>query len=361
MSAQMNESNIQDTIRFMDEIRQQPGVLKDFIKLAYQETEQEKALEEILKDRKNPHIVLTGMGSSLYACYIVRNILQSKGIHVSVFESFELQMAAPDFFTADTVVIAVSQSGESLEVLELLEKLPKQVPIIGVTNYPNSRLYRNTKLSFGIYAGTEYLTSTKSYTNTLAAMLVLAYRLAGYGEEAHAELRSNMELCSQKMEELINDENLGKAVAGFISDINFLVCVGSNFSYVSASHSEVIAEEAGRFHASRFTPAQFVHGPIELIERGFGAVVYDFDRQYSDKCDVVRENILHYGGKVLLVTNRTDVQKQDNQLVCVIDHKDIATAVLLEIMPLELAIESLRKMRGDDAGHLTRVVKRIAK
>ena len=359
MFAKQNEKDKPGTLTFMDEVRQQPVVLRQFIDQAYSEKELQHTLEKLLRDKKHPYIIFTGMGSSLFACYIAMKFLQRKGIQALTVEALELQKKPESFFSEDMVVVAVSQSGESPEVIDLLKTLPPKVMAIAVTNYPKSQLYRMTKLSFQIYAGTEYFTSTKTYTNTLAAMLLLAYRIAGCSEEECEQLRSQMEQCSIKMEKMIEDENLGKEVAAFISDIKFLICIGSGYSYTSACHSEIVAEEAGKFYSSRYTPAQFIHGPIELIQPGFGTIIYDFDAQYHAKCDDVRANVLRYGGKVLLITNRSDVAQQENQMVCVIEHEDPITSILLEIIPLELGIDSLCKERGVATGHLSRVVKRI--
>lgn len=362
MTNQENTGNLvsPDTIAFMDEVREQPVALVRFTEQAFRETELEERLEKILKERENPHIVLTGMGSSLFACYMTVKFLRKKGIQATAMESMELLNMRASFFSEDTVIVAVSQSGESPEVLKLLQELPEDIPVISVTNYPKSHLYGATGLHFGIYAGTEYLTSTKTYTNTIAAMLLLAHRIAGCGMAEIEKLCRQLETCSTLMEKIIGEEHLGDKIADFLSDITFLICVGGGYSYTTACHSEIVAEEAGKFYSSRYTPAQFIHGPIELISPGFGAIVYDFEMDYSAKCDEVRENILHYGGKVLCITNRKDMEPRENQMVYVIDHEDPATAMLLEIMPLELGIDSLCRKRGTAAGHLSRGVKRIA-
>lgn len=346
-------------ISFMDEIREQPDALRRFVEYAFGEEELQHALDRLVKPRKNLHVVLTGMGSSLFVCYIAMKFLRDRGILASVVESYELQKMEEQFFSDGIIVIAVSQSGESPEVLELIKKMPKEVPVIGVSNYFNSHLCENVAVTGGIYAGMEYRTSTKSYTNSLAAMILLAHRILGYSGEEFLSLSRRLEQCADKMEGLIGNEKIGKDIAEFICDIEFLIFIGSGYSYTTASHSEIVAEEAGKFHSSRFTPAQFIHGPIELIGEKFGVVVYDFDRHYSSKCDCVRENVLKYGGKVMLITNRVDVEMQENQMVCVVEHEDPVTATLLEIIPLELGINSLCENRGVAAGCLTRVVKRM--
>lgn len=63
------------SVSFMDEIRQQPVVLREFIERAFGERELRRSLAELMRDRQNPHIILTGMGSSLFACYITMKFL----------------------------------------------------------------------------------------------------------------------------------------------------------------------------------------------------------------------------------------------------------------------------------------------
>jgi len=346
-------------VTFLDEVRQQPAALQRFIEEAFAETALQEKIAALMCEKTNPQIVLTGMGSSLFACYITQKVLRDHGISACCIESYELQAMPMTFFREDRIIVAVSQSGESPEVLELKQTLPASVPLIVVTNYFNSTLYTMSDLAAGMYAGTEYRTSTKSYTNSLAAMLLLGYRLSGCESDEIEGLKARMQQCVAKMQTLIAEAQLGKSIADFISDIAFLIFVGSGYSYTTASHSEVVAEEAGKFHSSRYTPAQFIHGPIELIYDGLGTVVYDFDRAYSDKCDSVRESVLTYGGKVLLITNRTDVEPRPNQMICRIDHEDPETAILLEVLPLELGIDALCSARGVKTGQLSRVVKRM--
>lgn len=347
-------------VTFRDEMCQQPKVLRRFVKEAFAEEGFAKALTALMKGKENPHVVFTGMGSSLFVCYIAMNILLDRGIMASAIESYELNAKDNSFFKENMILVAVSQSGESPEVIELLEKLPKTVPVIGITNYPKSRLYTMAPMAGQIYAGTEYLTSTKSYTNSVAALLLLAYRMAGYSQEEIRSLCDRMAACADKMEKILEREEDGDKLAAFMKDIQFLVFVASGHSYTTACHSELVAEEAGKFHSSCFTPAQFIHGPIELIYQNFGTVVYDFDGKYSGKCDDVRASVLAYGGKVLVITNREDIQDHENQMVYYIDHKDPETALLLDVLPLELAVDSLCKSRGEAAGNITRVVKRMA-
>ena len=356
----MESNNSRIKITFREEMLEQPEALQRFAGQAFNEIELDECLRKLVGTKKDPRIVLTGMGSSLFVAYIAMNILSDRGITATCVESYELQKKDERFFSNDTIVVAVSQSGESPEVLELLKTLPSGVPVIGVTNYKKSRLYNESDAACEIYAGVEYLTSTKSYTNSVAAMILLAYRLSGRSPEEVASLGKKMTECATKMKKMITNTNDGDRIAEFIKDLKFLTFIGSGNSYTTACHSEIVAEEAGKFHASCFTPAQFIHGPIELIYEEFGAVIYDFDRKYSEKCDDVCKSVLKFGGKVLTVTNRSDIEESEQHMVYRIDPADSETSALLEVIPLELGIDSLCKMRGVATGKITRVVKRMA-
>lgn len=302
---------------FIDEIRLHPAALRDFVRQSREETVLEAQIDAMMAGISHPRFVFTGMGSSLFASEMAATYLRHRGCEVAAADSYELLRYDARFFTENTVVIAISQSGGSPEVLELLAQLPEHVHVIGVTNYPASALYQATEMTALIYAGPEYRTATKTYTNTLAAVMILANRLLGDRAE-NEKLWNAMLRCADTMEELLSREGLGAAVADFFTDATFVPFVGSGFSYTSACQSEIVTEEAAKLSCSRFTAAEFIHGPIELINEGMHVMIYDFDPLTRSKCDDVRGSVLSYGGKVLLVTNRTHVEAHPNQTVCLI-------------------------------------------
>jgi len=166
--------------------------------------------------------------------------------------------------------------------------------------------------------------------------------------------------CAGVMETLLADKSMAKNIAEFIIDIKFLLCVGSGYSYSTACHSEIVLEEAGKFYSSRYTPSQFIHGPIELIGEGFGIILFDFDPAAHMVCSEVCRNVLSYGGKVVYITNNSEIEPNKNLLVYPVPYADPFTSPLIEIIPVEMAINTLVLGRGQEPGKLSRVVKRIA-
>ena len=343
---------------FKNEMELQPQALRDFINSTDAGSIAPK-INDIIKKKKIDSFVFTGMGSSLYAGYLAVRYLRNKGFHAIAVESAELKPLANNLLNDKTLVIAVSQSGESTEVIELVDNLPIKENLIVVTNYIGSKLYEKSALIVNICAGIEYFTSTKTYTNTIAAVAYLGCLLSGAGIDELVGFKNAMLSCAEQMKTILAKNDLAENMADFIKDIKFFICVGSGYSYSTACHSEIVLEEAGKFYSSRYTPSQFIHGPIELIGEGFGVIVYDFDPAAHEKCSQVCGNVLNYGGKIVYITNNKEIKSGGNLFVCHIPHTDPYTAPLVEIIPLEMAVNSLVLGRGQEPGKLLRVPKRI--
>ncbi|MDL2229850.1 SIS domain-containing protein [Treponema sp. OttesenSCG-928-L16] len=344
---------------FRDEMNEQPMVLRNCVETLFEKQETTENLRYMLRNGKYHSFIFTGMGSSLYAGYIPVYYLRQKGIHAAAMETEELIQLKDSLFNSETLLVAVSQSGESPEVIDLISKFNKKNNFIAVTNYPKSRLNALSNFTVPICAGTEYYTSTKTYTNTLAVMNYLSFVLSGEFDKLES-LGAGIKETALEIEEILAQESLENDMADFLADIEFLICVGSGYSYTTASHSEVITEEAAKIYSSRYTPAQFIHGPIELIKRGFGVVLYDFNPLFHKRCTDVCSSVLRYGGKVLYITNNSEIKPEKNKYIRTVHADNPFISPLAEIIPLEAAIDTLVTRRGLETGKLSRVIKRMA-
>ncbi len=93
-----------------------------------------------------PTVVFTGMGSSLFAAYPAQAFLTSVGIRALVWETAELLHHHLRILKTDTLLVIVSQSGETVEVTRLLKHLPKRVGVLGVVNVESSTLGRRANV-----------------------------------------------------------------------------------------------------------------------------------------------------------------------------------------------------------------------
>ena len=347
---------------WMEEIQQQGEALRRYVgSELHARSAAEEALRAMVQERTFDRVLFTGMGSSLYACYVSAEILRRSGIFCECLESLEMEQSAFGLLDERTLVVAVSQSGESPETIELLRAIPERITKLAVTNYPASTLYRQGSISLQIHAGTEYMSSTKSFTNTLAAMVHLSCILVRAREERMERLAQGLMEAADAVDALVGDTETAARAGRFLADAVGTACVGGSYCYAAASHLELILEEVGKKYSSRYTPSQFIHGPIELIREGFCMIALEFgDANTLAKIRDAERATLEYGGKVLRITDG-DVG-EDTQRECTwrVRRLQAELTPIVAVVPVVMAVNAFSVASGGRPGVLTRVVKRMA-
>ena len=131
-----------------------------------------------LSSGKFQRVILTGMGSSYHASHSILLPLLNQGIPALLLETSELLHYAPTLCAPGSLLVVVSQSGRSAEVVRLLEQVQPGTTVIGVTNTADSPLARHAQVLLHLHAGDEFSVSCKTYLNTLAALVFLAELLS---------------------------------------------------------------------------------------------------------------------------------------------------------------------------------------
>src|SRR6266699_2386339 len=162
----------------MEEVMQQPVALAGVRKFYNSPGAIPHNTLRKLVTRWPPTVVFTGMGSSLFAAYPAQAYLTSLGIRTLVWETAELLHHHLKALRPDTLLVAVSQSGETVEVIRLLDRLPKKLGVVGLANVEASTLVRRANLSLPILAGTQTTVSTNTYTCAVGALMYLAFAIA---------------------------------------------------------------------------------------------------------------------------------------------------------------------------------------
>ncbi|WP_394958863.1 SIS domain-containing protein [Candidatus Allofournierella merdavium] len=124
-------------------------------------------------------VILSGMGSSLYAMDSVRSYLTGHGIPCLSFSSFELSRFQFGQLDEHTLLIAVSQSGNSAEVVELVEKARQVTTVVGIYNNEGSLLSQMADIKLPILANKEVSITSKTYEITMLILNVIAHSLTG--------------------------------------------------------------------------------------------------------------------------------------------------------------------------------------
>jgi glucosamine--fructose-6-phosphate aminotransferase (isomerizing) len=252
----------------LDEIRQQPGVLERTLRGALRAVED---LKRAVDTRRPRFIVLAARGTSDNAAQFGRYLLEvSTGIPVS--------LAAPSIFTLyeasldlrDALVVAISQSGESTDTNLVLERAREQGSLtVGITNEKDSSLAKLAEHVLLVQAGREKsVAATKTYTGQLLMVYLLAYALGA--RIRIDDLRHIPEWTSAAL-------RLEKEITGRAPRYRFMdhtVVVGRGLNYSNAFEFALKLMETCYVVAERFSSADFLHGPIAIVEQSFPVFLF---------------------------------------------------------------------------------------
>lgn len=248
------------------EIHEQPKVL---LTIAKNTTEIEKVAKEV---KKAYGTYLIACGSASYSCLLGTYLLShisKRHVNFSIGSEFNY---IQDFIKEKSLVIAVSQSGETIDVVEPVGNAKKKgAKIISLVNVLGSTLYRMADHPVLLSAGPEKaVCSTKALTAMFAHMVLLAYCLIDRKEEAEQILLDS----AREIESIIQRKDEIKALAKKIVNERHMFILGRGLSYPVALEATLKIKENTYIHAEGFAGGELKHGVIALIEKGTPVIVF---------------------------------------------------------------------------------------
>ncbi len=225
-----------------------------------------------LREGTIKRIVLTGMGASFHALHPLFLQLNEYGYTAVAIETSELVHSVPRWFEPETLIIAISQSGESAETIRLLEENRGRAAIIGVTNAADSALALRANASMFTVAGTEYSVSCKTYVTALMALHLLGGFLCGCdASQTRDELAQSIPAVASYLRNWKDHVFEMMAELGRVRDLFLL---GRGASLAAAGEGALIIKESVRLHAEGMSGAAFRHGPLEMVNPETFAAVF---------------------------------------------------------------------------------------
>jgi len=221
---------------------------------------------EIIKKAKG--VFLVGCGTALKACSVGEYFFAKAGkIHTNAVVASEF--ANFEYFLADqTLMIVVSQSGETADVLEAIKIAKRKgVKILALVNVASSTIAREADYVFNINAGVEKaVASTKATTAQMALLLLIAYAVDNRLDTGKQLLIDT----AGKIAEILNPRYLErvKSLASALSNRPNIFIIGKGYNYPMAMEAAIKIMEVSYMHAQGFAAGELKHGPIAMIEKG---------------------------------------------------------------------------------------------
>ncbi len=337
--------------KFLAEILEQPKSLKATLDF-YSGQEGKKLLKiigEFFHKENFQEIIFTGMGSSFFTSYAASCLFNNLGIHSFAMNTSELLYNNFSLITDKTLIVCVSQSGDSIEIVKLLEKLPSDISFIGVSNEEKGSLSNKSSMSLFSKAGKEEMTSTKTYTSTILVLFILGWFLAKkWNNEKILQIKK---LTSQSSELIENYKKLISNEFDFFGDIEFLQFIGRGPLYSSALQSELMFKEASKVPASATLGGEFRHGPMEMVKAGFKSILFAAEGNTYDQSIKMAIDIAKYHGKVIIITNKSPHISDANIRIITMDQPDEYLFTIQSIIPVQLMVNYLALSKGHEPGN----------
>lgn len=264
------------------EIHEQPQIITNIVNT------QKNSIEHIAKLIKNSYgSYFIGCGTAYYAAltgaYLFAKIA-NRHINDSVGSEFSY---FSNFLNNKSLVIAISQSGETIDIISSLKKVrSKKSKIISITNGLGSTLYRMSDYKILLNAGPEKcVLATKSFTAKIAIIYLIAYTLNGGYQKGINHLKKAV----LEVDRLIDSPQIKKLATKLKESRNIFV-LGRGVSYPTALESALKIKEVCYIHAEGFAGGELKHGVIALVDKGTPVIVYNpEDETYEDTLSSAHE------------------------------------------------------------------------
>jgi glucosamine--fructose-6-phosphate aminotransferase (isomerizing) len=266
----------------------------------------------------------------------------------------------------DTLVITISQSGETADTLAALRSIQDRTDAtLAICNVPESSLVRESRLSLMTRAGPEIgVASTKAFTSQLLALLMMVVSLGksrGMAQQRASDLLRGAIALPALIEKVLENKSAIEDWAKNFTELTNAIFLGRGVLFPIALEGGLKLKEISYIHADAYPAGELKHGPIALIESGMPVVAIACKDGYEDKIKSNLQEVLTRGGDVYLFADeRLDVSDLGGHCR-VITMPPVAAelAPALYVVPLQLFSYYVALLKGTDVDQPRNLAKSV--
>jgi len=342
----------------LKEIHEQPQTLRDAMLGRFEKDNTFvhlgglKDKEKIFHDIKR--IIIVACGTSWHAGligeYMIEDLL---GIPVEVEYASEFRYRNP-IVEEGTLVISISQSGETADTLAAINEAKKKgATVLAICNVVGSSIARESDCGMFLHAGLEIgVASTKAFTSQITALFLLTLFMARIKDQKEIlgkDMVSKLREVPGQVKKVLDKEDQIAEIARLYKDNENFLYLGRGYNYPVALEGALKLKEISYIHAEGYPAAEMKHGPIALVDKDMPVVfIATKDKVYKKILSNIEE-IRTRGGKVIAIAS-----EGDSEIAGMVDHVFYipetidALTPILSVIPLQLLAYHMAVMRGCD-------------
>lgn len=300
------------------------------------------------------HLILTACGTAFHAGLVGEFLFEKLArIPTEVEYASEFRYRNP-IIENDTVVVSISQSGETADTLAAVEQAKERgATVLGLVNVVGSTIARTTDAGVYLHVGPEIgVASTKAFTAQVMVLTMVAIELGRRRHLSEEDVKNYLEELSgipDKIERILKQSEHIKGIAeANINKDNWLF-LGRGFNYPVALEGALKLKEISYIHAEGLPAAEMKHGPIALIADEMPAVFIATKGPQYDKIMGNISEVRARGGKTIVIATEGDenIRQYADHLITVPDVPELLQP-LLTVVPLQLLAYHAAVLRGHD-------------
>ncbi|MFN6473532.1 MAG: glutamine--fructose-6-phosphate transaminase (isomerizing) [Nostoc sp. SerVER01] len=364
----------------LKEIHEQPGVVRASLEAYFNNLEENARSpinlglpEDLYTDLEQIHIV--ACGTSWHAALIGKYLIeQLAGISTQVHYASEYRYA-PSPLTSNTLIIGVTQSGETADTLAALamekerrqgKEAKYQARLLGITNRPESSLGHLVPHIISTLAGIEIgVAATKTFTAQLMAFYALALDLAAHrqtiSKETLEKIINGLRQIPKDIESTLeSQETLSEQLAHEFAETQDFIFVGRGINFPIALEGALKLKEISYIHAEGYPAGEMKHGPIALLDAKVPVVAIAIPGSVYEKVISNAQEAKARDSRLIGVTPVNDGEAAEifNDLLPV-SHVEELLSPLLTVVPLQLLAYHIAARRGLDVDQPRNLAKSV--
>ena len=323
------------------EIKEIPEAIK---RAALQDNKKLRLAVNLIK--KSPCLFFVACGTAGHSCLAAQYLFSSllkKPTGFSVASEFKNFLPALD---KKTLLIAVSQSGETIDTIEAVKKAKeKGLKVLSLVNVMGSTLTRTSDYVLMINAGPEKcVLATKSYLSQLSLILLLVFSAFGQKEKGERELKR----ISRQITQLFEDKSFIlkiKQLARKLSPLKHTYVIGRSYNYPTALETALKIKEGCYIQTEAFAGGELKHGVIALIEKGTPCIIHLAKGEEEDNTLI---NAMELKSRGAFIIGIGPEKKKDFDFFIEVPEVEEVFSLLVNIVPIHLLSYYIALEKGID-------------